>query len=134
MLSTVCKGGTPARDDRSFFWENSLIMKGRPSVQTDDYVLVFNKMNKREVFKLDIDLKNHSCVSPDCYVPKFVDQMDGTLFAKIKGVVDFNFGNDGGKLGHLLLFNISGRPMMCFTFRDEDISREVRHKYCSSIE
>ena len=129
LYSTACSGTNTVRDDRRFYYPNSLIMKARPSDTSDDFVLVFNKMKKTEVFKLDADLSNQSCASIDCFVPQFVDKINDTLFARIDGVVDFNLkGSEGGKSGWLLLLNIEGRPKICFTFEGEDISEEVRHK------
>ena len=122
-----------AKDDKSFYYSNSLIMKARPSDASEDYWLVFNKMKKTEVFKLDKQLYRYTCPSVNCIeseiLPKFVDQMNDRLFAQIDGVVDFDFRErNGGKSGWLLLFNINGRPMTCFTWEGEDISKEVRHE------
>ena len=132
LFSTVCNGTVPAKDNRSFYYPNSLIMKGRPSNTSDDYVLVFNKMKKTEVFKLNTRLINNTCVSKAygsrCVIPLFVDQIDSTLFAQIEGVVDFNLKSKGGKSSWLLLLNIEGRPKYCFTFEGEGISEGVRHQ------
>ena len=126
--------------DTLFYYKNSVIMKGRPQDVFDDYLLVLNKLNKTQAFKLGFtnvgyamklryELGNHSCDSNGCNLPQFVHQMNATLFAKIDGVVDFNFKSEsGGKSGYFLLLNIEGKPMGCFTFEDEDISEEVRHK------
>ena len=100
--------------------------------------LVFNKLDKTQVFKLvltDVSTKtglqyligNHSCDN-GCKIPQFVRQMNATLFAKIEGIVDFDFKTKGVKSGYFLLFNIEGKPKACFTFEGEDISAEVRHK------
>ena len=128
-MSTECKGKVNPRDNTIPYYPNSVIMKGRPSNVSDDYVLVFDKLDKTKTFKLDISLLTQKCVPNGCFVPKFVDQINDKLFAQIEGVVDFNFkGSEGLKSGHLLLLNIEGRPMYCFTIEDEDISKEVRHK------
>ena len=124
----VCSGSQSLTGDDHLYYEESLILKARPSNKKDDWVLVFNKRNKtrfmRTYYRLMI-----TCVSDDCFVPHFVTQMNDTLFAQIDGVVDFNFtGSKGGKSGWFVLFNIDDRPMGCFTFEGEDLSPEVRHK------
>ena len=53
--------------------------------------------------------------------------MSASIFAKIDGVVDYKSETNGTKSGHFLLFNIDGRPKICFTSEDEDISEEVTH-------
>ena len=115
-------------------------MKARPNSPLDDYVLVINKLNRSQVSKVFMptytwdeqhsysELANHSC-GDDCNVPQFVYQMNGSLFAQIDGVADFNFMSEsGGKSGYLMLLNIEGRPKFCFTFEGDDITRQVRHK------
>ena len=51
--------------------------------------------------------------------------MNASLFARIIGVADYS---KKGKGGFLLLLDIDGRPMTCFTFEGENLSEEVRHK------
>ena len=91
-------------------------------------MLVFNKDNEKDYWNyrpIDVSLSKCERMEDICQKPKFVDQMDGNLFKKIDGVVDYNFG--GGVSGHLLLFNIDGTPKYCFTGEDKDLSDEVSH-------
>ena len=115
------------------------MVKSKPSQSSHEYILMVNKLNKTNVWNVwytqysrdpsKPQLITEKCVSTNCDIPKFVDQMNATLFVKIDGAVDFNFKeSDDGKSGHFLIINIDGRPMGCFAFEDEDISEEVRHK------
>ena len=60
--------------------------------------------------------------------PKFVTEMNSSLFERIGGVIDYNFGKINGvfKSGWVLLFNIDGRPKYCVT--ESELSDEVRHE------
>ena len=115
------------------YYPNSLVLNVWSKDHYNNYWLVFNKLDKRQVFKLKqvykglgtINALSHlSCDSNDCNIPEFVHQMDDKLFAQIEGVVDFNKED---KSGYFLLLNISGRPMTCYTFQGEGISEMVRH-------
>ena len=134
---TVCKGvirsSIDISEDTVVYYQNSLVLKSRPSNYADNNkMVVFNKLDKNKafiVFTYGNSLLSKSCETVNCFAPRFVDQMNDKLFAQIDSVVDFNFGGiKGGKSGYLLLLNINGRPMMCFTFEGEDISEEVRHR------
>ena len=148
-MSTVCEGenrrSVTIENDKIPYYSNSLILKARPHTQSDNYLLVSNKLDKNQTFKLEMlvqgafndynALGSQSCDTNDCNKPEFVVQMEDKLFAKIEGVVDFNFkGRGDGKSGYFLLLNINGRPMGCFTFEGEGISQMVGYKNCFSIE
>ena len=59
-------------------------------------------------------------------LPKFVRQMNESIFERIAGVVSYNFGESTS--GWLLFFNIDGRHKYCFTPELRDLSKEVRLK------
>ena len=140
-FSTECKGRSSVPltiNNREIpYYQKTLILKARPTNTADNYVLVFNKLNKTQVFKVHPSwtgfwhpyntLDYQSCGANDCNKPEFVEQMEDNLFGQIEGVVDFNFGKENGKSGHFLLLNIEGRPKYCFTFEGEGISQMVRH-------
>ena len=59
-----------------------------------------------------------------CRVPLFVQQMDDSLFRAIDSVVDFSLKR-GSVSGHLILFNIEGKPKYCTTIEGQSLSDEV---------
>ena len=59
-------------------------------------------------------------------LPKFVQQMNETLFERIGGIVYYNF--DKYTFGWLLFFNIDGRPKYCHSPQFRDLPEGVRHE------
>lgn len=64
------------------------------------------------------------CESSYCFVPKFVEKIPNDLLRKIDGITDYR--DQSLKIsGHLILFNINGKPFFCFTPSKEDLSIDV---------
>lgn len=69
---------------------------------------------------------NHfdNCIEDHCSVPKFVRHINCDLLRQINGITAVD--SNGGQIsGHLLLFNINGKPMFCFTQYGKDLSNDV---------
>ena len=108
-----------------------VIVKRLPSVTDDEkvlMVLMVNKWNQSDRVAVSGCYNSMDWCkdrSPYCTdQPEFISQMNESLFKTIEGVVDYSFGTQS-ESGHLLLLNINGRPKMCFTPENEDISEEV---------
>ena len=84
-------------------------------------VLFCNKFNQSQCQTFLHILGGSEKLEPNLW-PKFVREMNASIFETIGGVVDFNSG-------YVLLFNIEGRHKYCFTPRDV-FSEEVyiRHE------
>ena len=93
------------------------------------YMIFCDKFNQSrcELFQPNIAMYEFSILDAKKWNrPKFVREMNSSIFETIGGVIDYNFGGKA-RPGYVLLFNIEGKPKYCFTPRD-DFSEEVRHK------
>ncbi|CAG2172259.1 unnamed protein product [Oppiella nova] len=65
------------------------------------------------------DLSN--CTGNGCL--KFIDQISDDMLQKLEGIVDYSVH---AQSGHMLWFNISGKPFYCFTLEDQPLSRQCQ--------
>ena len=106
---------------------------GQTTNKTDtNYVMIFNGKSDYYVFdpynNLDYDCteKYIEDYKEKCVVPPFVQNMNETLFQSIEGIVDFDI-EVRHLSGHLFLFEIDGKPKICFALLNHLTSEEVKH-------
>ena len=77
--------------------------------------------------KTRLQIKNKTCDESEksyCFVPNFVKQIDSNLLKQIDGITDVN-NISTQRVGHLILFNIDGKPKFCFIEFGKDLSNDV---------
>ena len=137
-------------DESTKFYENSVIFKSKTKetygMLKGGHFHVFNKMNKSQFFVYE-PLKEGQRVlncsfQSGCTSLKFVEEMDDSMFANIDDVVFVdNWVEESvkkGPKGHLVLFNIEGRPKYCYIplfdeRTDTYTLSEVRHQFSQNF-
>ena len=100
------------------------------SNQSLDYVIIWDKKNNSSsIFNLTdhwnrnepINSKSCDRVTVDlCPVPLFIRQMSEDLRPRVSAILDFN--KDSRSFGHLVFFNIDGKPQYCLQPQDKNIT------------
>ncbi|CAG2175841.1 unnamed protein product [Oppiella nova] len=73
--------------------------------------LVFSRVNDSECENSNIS----------CNKPQFLDTIPDSLRKQLEAIMDYS---EPGVSGHLLWFNINGRPMYCFTHDNHPLSAQ----------
>ena len=107
---------------------NFVFVKLLPSMMKDreDSIVAIDQSNRtdRWIITLGIDnkLSVNQCSLRRCPSIQFIDQMNDTLFKRIDSIVDYRIDD---RFGHILLFDITGRPYYCSQPENESLSEKV---------
>ena len=136
MIAFVIQGNnsftTICRDFEGKLRKDSKTVYRNPVFINELNPLVVNRKDKRDYFRYNTDIMKATDCSSDepsnCLPPKFMVQMDDSLFQSIDGIIrTIESMEPIGFQDFLLLFNIEGRPKLCVTPLLASISEQVRH-------
>ena len=94
-------------------YEEYVIFKPDPYITVNKFVAFCSKIHQLKCKFYDVSNFKNNYQAKSGELPHFVHELNGTLFEKIEGVVDYKYGE--GHKGWLFLFNIDGRVKYCFT-------------------
>ena len=97
-----------------------------PSQRHDSYLIAIDKNNREDRTMVGLNPREIQYMSCNTMCPSIpmVEQMDGSLFAQIDSIVDYE-DKDNKHFGHILVFDINGRPFYCTQTENQSLSDEV---------
>ena len=105
---------------------NFLYVKPYPSQRHDSSLIEISKKdrNSRAIVRLEPTRIEYMVCNDICYSIPLVERMNSSLFARIDSIVDYE-DKANNRFGHILLFNINGRPYYCTQPENQSLSEEV---------
>ena len=124
--------------DQNPLGHSFLYMKPFPSKKHDNWLLAINKTDRFDRWTVRFDpLKvEYQPCDDNCTSIPMIDQMNGSLFATLNSIVEFEFElNDTN--GQILLFDINHLPYFCLQPENQSLSEQVLliliHQRCARV-
>ena len=105
---------------------NFLYVKPYPSQRHDSSLIEISKKDPyyRTIIRFEPRGIEYMECNVICHSIPLVEQMNGSLFARISSIVDYE-DKSNNTFGHIMLFDINGRPYYCTQPENQSLTEEV---------